>query len=228
MATQLSVVVGSYLYFELPPWARGMIDLVRRKWAEILILAIMIPSFGFLINFVVNYGERLARQEARTDSIIAALPDLRTRVAFESVYSAFKTALIVSKPYMQNASWKSDIHIVDAEHGKTKKYIVILKGRDDVGPLWTIAGSVQRLDNRAVPFSKMVGMGVTLKFKEYPPTFIDKETSFIVYKSAAKIESRLKYLGFKYNSGASVPKVRTWAKLLRALNSNQMKSVTPP
>lgn len=193
------------------------------KWPEILILVVIIPGFVGLWWYGWGLNGRMIRQEVRIDGIVAALPDLRTRTAFESVYKPFKSAVIVSKPYMSGGVWYASAHLIDPSKGEVQTYLRAVDGVGDENLAWSVAGSVVSLDKGAISFDVMQDMAVELKVQEFAPSYIDADGSYILYKDAAELQPVLKEMGLAIQGTSSIKNADTWPNLIQAVREGAIQ-----
>lgn len=198
---------------------------LKDKWPDLVILAITIPFIGAAIIWALDTGERIAVQENRTEQIIASLPDLRTRVAHQSVYEDFRSALLVSEPYHSNDNWLTAIQVLNAETGDVSKYVAKMQNEDDSSKVWEIYGMSMAVDRTAISFSAMGEMATTVQVKDTIPSGINSDASLISNVHASEIEEILTVTGATKIGDDRAPNIRNWPALV---NETRMGVLQPP
>ncbi|WP_404927139.1 hypothetical protein [Mesorhizobium sp. ORM16] len=188
----------------------------KEKWIELLILAIIVPSAIGGITWAFDIGAKLAVQENRTETILASLPELRTRVAHESIYGAFQTAVLVSQPYERNDQWFTELQLLDAANGKVTKFETKMTGPNDTDHVWAVYGKSLAKDPKAANFDAMQNMATTVDLTKMLPPTINSESSFVSYVPADQIETVIKTTGATEQNSIPAPDVNTWPTLLDA------------
>lgn len=195
----------------------------KEKWVELLILAVLIPSVIAAVAWAFSTGERIAVQENRTQQILASLPELRTRVAHESVYGAFQTAVLVSKPFLRNDQWYIEVQLLDASGGAVTRFETKMADQTDLSSVWAIYGQSLSKDPRAASFDAMQDMATTVELTKMLPSAIDSKSSFVSYVPASEIEQVIQTTGATRQQRVSAPDVNTWPALVDATTSGLLK-----
>lgn len=199
-----------------------MREFFKEKWPELFIIVIVLGGFTSLWWQNWAFNERISRQKARTDNIIAALPDLRTRSAYESIYSNFRSAILLSKAREESGKWGMRIRVLDGIKGKASVYKVHVQNPDDLNFNWSLNAIVMQVDAKAINFKDMKSMGITLHYEKFPPDYLVLDSSFVMHVDASQIEGRLRILGAKRVGISTAPKIRTWPMLMDALESSRI------
>ncbi len=192
-----------------------MIEYIKKKWPELLILAIIIPFVGWFVSQTVDYGQRIAVQENRTAQIIASIPDLRTRVARLTTTQSFQTAILVSVPEVEADKWISEVSMIDNAAKQIVNYQIPLQNGKDFRTAFALYGLARGQDDMAIDFQRMKSIALTADITESVPLSIDANTSFLTSASAQSLESMLDELGAVQvqASSLSVP-VLDWSDLM--------------
>lgn len=197
--------------------------LIKEKWAEILVLIILIPFVVWSVNNTIDTGARIAVQESRTQQIIASLPELRTRVAHETIYGNFATALLVSDPFMKDSEWMTEIQLLNATNGQVTRYLTKMVDEDDTRQKWAIYGMSMTKDDRAMSFRAMENMATTVQVKTMVPPGIDPDASFVSSVPASEIQGVLGQVGAIERDIESAPGVRNWPSLMDSATTGALK-----
>ena len=192
----------------------------RQKWAEILILAIMIPAFGWLLKLAWDLNSRTATLETRMAAFVNAMPELRRGIAAAAINQPFRSAVIVFEPVAAGEAWEGKIEVLDAEEGDITTYVAKLGETTKQMLEVNLIGSVKRIDPNALSFREMQEkervVGVT---GAAPPPAIVGDASFVSYTDAKEIKSALiKTFGFRMKDVRQATGVETWPTLTEMLN----------
>lgn len=223
----------------------AMAEVLKGKLFEIVIagaLAIVLALNGIILTVVINNSRALgivegsaatnaklvAANTGRIHDIASALRLYGLPFAWEAVHAPFSTALLVTKPVRKSGAWKIRMSVLDGQGGSITAYEAKLRGRDDLGRVWALGGSIRALDGKALSIEQMEAFAREEKLPLFAPAYIDKKASFIVYQDAAKVNSRLQKLGYAEISVRKVPRVDKWEELVavmhaRGLNLGQFK-----
>jgi len=192
---------------------------LKNKWAEILILVIIIPAFIWLLKLAWDQNSRIAALETRMVAFVNAMPELRRGIAAAAINQPFRSALIVRRPIASGEAWEAQIEILDAEEGSVRTYAAKLEKAAKEMLEVNLIGSMKRIDPNALNFQKMqenereVGIG-----GESLPPAIDRDASFVSYTEPAEIKSALKMFGFQMTDVRPATGIETWPTLKEALN----------
>src|SRR5262245_10826981 len=206
--------IWELLEFEQRTLGKGL----KQKWAEILILVILIPGFIWLLKLAWDQNSRIAALETRMAAFVNAMPELRRGIASAALNQPFRSVLIVSRPIPVGGSWEAQVEVLDPENGNITTYVAELEEAAKQMLQVNLIGSIKRLDSNALSFREMhekesvVGVG-----DEGPPEAIDGDASFVSYKDAEEIKSALNIFGFQKRDVNPATGIETWPTLKQAL-----------
>lgn len=205
-------------------------EFLKAKWAEILILAIMIPGFIFLYRLGWTEDTRTAVLETRMNALVNAVPESCRGVASETINQPFRSAVVVYHPIATGDDvWMAQIEILDAAKGDVTTYVAKLdrtgKENLDVG----VIGSIKKADFDALNFRQMQEKEALagLSDASSPPTTVNRDSSFIIYTDPKEIKDALKTFGFQMGEARPAIGVETWPTLKKALSDGTLGGKTP-
>lgn len=191
----------------------------RDKWAELLILIIMIPALVALLKIGWTLETRTAGLEARMKTFAKDTAELRVGIAAAAaVNQTFQSAIVVFQPEPKEDDWLMKVEVWDATEGKFSIFTAQLDDRRkqllDAG----LVASIKRVDLDALNFREMQEMARIVGIEERTlPRSIDRDDSFIVYAAPKEIEKELQSFGFQIIETRSAKGVNTWPALNEAL-----------
>lgn len=205
---------------------RTLVKGLKHKWAEILILVIMIPAFIWLLKLAWDQNSRTSALETRMAAFVNAMPELRRGIAAAAINHPFRSAVIVLQPVaaplkkvMPGEAWEAQIEILDVAKGDISTYTAKLDEASKEMLETNLIGSMRRIDPNALNFREMqenervVGVGA-----EVLPSAINRDASFVSYTDPKEIKNALETFGFQMTDATSAIGVETWPALNEALN----------
>jgi len=187
---------------------------LREKWPELLLVVIVIGGGGFLIGQTLDLRDRSIRQETRVDTIVAALPDLRTRVAIETIYSPFQSALFVSNPQKLGDAWNTTIQVVNPDLMQISSFKLATVAEADQQAALAALGLVFSSDAQAVTAEAAQSFALSSNYTGQLPRTIDPRLSIISATDPKILEEFLGTIGAQKYSTTSIPPVRNWVDLV--------------
>lgn len=191
----------------------------RDKWAELLILIIMVPSLVWLIKLALDLESRMQALETHVGESAKNTAELQLGItAAASINQPFRSAIVVFKPSLERKDWRMNVEIWDPVKGEVSTYTAKLdKRRKDLLDVSLIA-SIKRADLDALNFREMQEMARVLGFGSRSlPDAIDRHDSFVINSGPKAIEDELESFGFEKIATGSAKGVDTWRPLREAL-----------
>ncbi len=192
---------------------------LKHKWAELLILAIMIPALAWLLKLAWDQNSRTAALETRMAAFVNAMPELRRGIAAAAINQPFRSALMVLQPAAAGKAWEAKIEILDVEEGAISTYVAELEEAAKEMLAVNLIGSMARIDPNALSFEKMQENERIIGLSgEGLPQAIDRAPSFVSYTDPEEIKGALNLFGFQMKDVRPATGIATWATLKEALN----------
>jgi hypothetical protein len=143
-------------------------------------------------------------------------------VAFETIYDAFKTAVVVYKPYQLNSTWVSKVAVLDSSKGTAHIYTANLPDQNNAKLVQSITGAVYQADDMAVNFAKVKDMAVSLKYSGFAPDSVDQTGSFVSFHSSDSVDGAIKEIVGGDARVQTLPSVDTWPALVDAMKAGKL------
>lgn len=213
------------------PLAERIWTRLSRDWFRLLRDVIAIGLLIWVLSLsagtdsrMVALEKRLNGLDSRVSRIVAQLPDLRSQVAYEAVFSPFGAAVLTLRPVASGADGMSEtIFLVDAATGDVTQFRLIWTDAQP-GVAMAVSGALRTLDPRAISIAEEERLAAELKQPASHLPAIDLDQSFVLYAPTAEILREFQKIGAKkVHESASSP-VLNWAQLARVLEtSNWLK-----
>jgi len=200
---------------------------LSRDWLRFVAPAVAIGALVWILSSSSSTDTRLAALEQRVDGLdvrisrlVADLPDMRHRIAYEAVFSPFNVAVLTLPPTHSGGDRMSEtIFLLEASTGDIAQYRLVW-ARDDPGVSLAVAGALRTFDPRAISVAEEERLADTLKqpAAHLPP--IDRDQSFVLYQPAAAVSQQLLKIGAKRERQLAGSPVLNWAQLARVLETS--------
>lgn len=204
---------------------------LSRDWFLLLRDVIAVGALIWILSLSSATESRMAALEKRVDGldlrisrIVAELPDLRTQIAYEAVFSPFGAAVLTLRPVGSGADGVSEtIFLVEAASGTVTQFRLSWTDAQP-GVAMAVAGSLRTLDPRAISIAEEERLAAHLKQRAARLPAIDPDQSFVLYAPTADVYKQLQKIGAKKVRENSGTPVLNWAQLARVLEtSNWLK-----
>lgn len=164
--------------------------------------------------------QRVNGLDTRVSRIVAELPDLRTRIAYEAVFSPFGAAVLTLRPAASGADGMSEtIFLVEAASGNVTQFRLSWTDAEP-GVAVAVAGALRTLDPRAISIAEEERMAAQLKQPASHLQALDVDQSFVLYAPTADVYRQLQKIGAKKLRETSGTPVLNWAQLARVLETS--------
>ena len=226
------------LEFPIHAWRERFVTM--KPWMKEVFFGVLAVS---ILGVVISNGRDLGKLEGRievstgliatnaerTKNIANVLRDLGVRLAWESIYTPFPAAVLVTNtPMQESGKWKISMTVLDTQKGRLTAYKANLHSRDDLGLVLMFGGSIKVLDKRAVSIEEMEAFAKETKSPLIGPSYINKKVSYIVYKDPRAVNLHLMNLGYAKTGGRKVPKADMWPELVKGIKEKKFFKGRPP
>jgi hypothetical protein len=208
-----------------------MLNYLKDKWPELLIVVVLIPLIATILAIGWSMRGALSKIDGtlngvvtRVDHIAEAIPDLKVKLAYESIEKPFKTLILTGQTYTEGNTLLVPVNIINTSSGNKSIYTAELRDNSDQNALYALSGAVESVDHKAVSLEEMEAYSLETKQSKFAPDNIEKGYSFVVYKDASGVENKLKKAGYHKKASGKAPALAiwNWSAVVDALTSGAL------
>lgn len=172
---------------------------------------------GSKLSSVENHNSAL---QVRIDAIAEALPDIRVKVAYESVYGPFQSVLLVSDPRPNGDAWTRVIGVYDADSGMLNTFVLPVTAREDDAAVMQIVGRISALQSTSVALDEAEKASVEVNAPMYVSDDLDKGNSYLIRSDAELIIRAVESTGATPDGSTPQVTVTSYSDLFAEMKKN--------
>jgi predicted nucleic acid-binding protein len=187
---------------------------LKEKWAELLIIVIMIPALSWLLKVAWDLDSRMKAIETQLSSFAKNNAELRVGIAAAAIINQpFRAAIVFFQAVPENQDWRVNFEIWDTAEDEYSTFTAKLDTRRKQLLDASLVAVVKRTDLDALNFKEMQETARVVGLERPLPESIDQVDSFIVNADPKEIENELKSFGFKMIAMRPSKGIDTWPAL---------------
>lgn len=192
---------------------------LRDKWAELLILIIMVPALTWLLKIASDLEIRTAALEKQVANFVKTSAEIRLGItAAALVNQPFRSAIVTFKPVQEETEWTIYVEIFNTVEETFGTYTAKLDTRRKKLLDVSLISSIKRTDLDALNFREMQEMARIVGLSERSlPQNISQEDSFVINSDPREVEKELKSFGFDMITVRPAKGVQTYPALIEML-----------
>lgn len=146
-------------------------------------------DFSSTLSTAVQQG---SATNQRVDRIVAALPDLKVKIAQEDLEKKIALVVVTKNPTeVSPGRWTQSIIVLDYSGGRLSEFQIPSRGSDDMGGGYTVSGLTNRISVEKISFDEFTVAATEIGKPKAYPVWIDASASYGIVRHRVDYARRI-------------------------------------